>query len=78
MSLPDWPGASAVYGKARALLEAINQRAYAAQRACYRRKSGFRFSPPEDAIELTAALNRGDEETLKWLVHHLPIVWGVK
>jgi len=70
MSLPDWPGAEHCYGRAYRLLEQWNSEAYRAQRTAWKRKTGFRYAPPESAIELARALAVGNEESIKGLLLH--------
>lgn len=65
MSLPNWPGADVVYSRAQTITTTICSRAYQSQRGAWKRKTGFRFSVPEDARDIIDAMNRGDENYLK-------------
>jgi len=69
MSLPTWPGADAIYDRAQTIATAICASAYKEQRSKWKRKTGFRFSVPEDARAIIDAMNRGDEEYLKHAIY---------
>jgi hypothetical protein len=65
VSLPPWPGADAVYTYLTRWLEAHASQRYAAWRAAPQRKRGPRPEPTDEQRAIIAALDRGDEETLK-------------
>ena len=63
-SLPSWPGAAAVYAKAEALLSRMGR-----PRAHKDKRGKWRCDPPSaDERAIVEAMNKGDEEMLKWLV----------
>ena len=60
-NLPSWPGASAAYSKAYALLQVEAEAAWSMHG-----KRWHLYWPTEDARALIKALDKGDEETIKW------------
>jgi hypothetical protein len=76
-NLPPWPGASTVYIRLMCADEELGRRAYDAQRKADKRK-GFKFSPTEDMIEIRNALDAGNEETCKALMHRYINLWSNK
>ena len=60
-NLPDWPGAAHCYSRAYALLATWGANGF---RSCAGRKR-YCITPPEMDHPSVAALNRGDEETIK-------------
>lgn len=77
-NLPQWTGADVAYGRLMRAANTIQLNTYLAQRRVNKGKR-FKFSPNEDALEITRALNAGDEETCKapLAVHH-EVIWSLK
>ena len=76
MILPSWNGAESVYTRLLKIAQTIQKHEYETQRLADKRKS-FRFSPHPDGLEISAALNEGDEETCKALLARHFYVRGI-
>jgi hypothetical protein len=61
-NLPNWPGASAVYRKAYALLERMAQSGHVRR---IKRGRSWQCNVSQDMRELMDALKRGDEHDIK-------------
>jgi hypothetical protein len=75
-NLPPWAGASAVYSRAYRQLERMAAAGLAGQVRNSRGRT-VRCVPDERMTDLTEAMNKGDEETLKGMVLENIGEWGI-
>lgn len=66
-NLPNWPGADVTYERAAKILDALAKKGHVRVERIGRR---VECTPSDDMNTLIAAMNKGDEETLKGLVLH--------
>lgn len=71
-NLPQWAGAATVYDRVEMIATALCRSEYEAQRS---RGKVRRFSPPQEAIDIIAAMNAGEEEALKAIAYQYRNVW---
>ena len=70
-SLPSWPNADAVYGRAYRVLERMAQAGHATKAVVSRGRVLHPGSVSQDMRDLIDALNKGDEERIKGLLLNL-------
>lgn len=64
--LPDWKDAAVVYQRVSVIVERLCNAEYRRQLANY--VDGTKFTPPDVAVAIIDAMNRGDEVILRALI----------